>query len=209
MHPRLCLSQLKISSSHPGWLLPTSGCTMRHNTMVGWLRFLVWNMRLCVLICRSVSWIHLRIRHISLMPSPHRKSCLTTYTAISQNERLFKKYRCLIIVQIQTGVCPYNLQAWLVQKYLNLEHEFAIFCGTPPRPANTTRHTWHLHGPGGSWCPVLNSCFLLSIASGCYCGSMRVLANIWRPLLIAHRTCEPDQRYVAARRSNSSAINTA
>ena len=95
------------------------------------------------------------------------------------------------------------------KKYLNLEHEFAIFCGTPPRPANTTRHTWHLHGPGGSWCPVLNSGFLLSIASGCYCGSMRVLANIWRPLLIAHRTCEPDQWYVAARRSNSSAINIA
>ena len=55
MHPSFWLPQLKISSYHQGWLLPTPGCATRHNTLVGWFRFLVWNMRLCVLICRFVS----------------------------------------------------------------------------------------------------------------------------------------------------------
>ena len=115
MHPCLGSPEVEISTSHPSWLLSASGCATRQSMPGCWFWLLVWHMRLSALIIRYISWIHLWIRHISLMPSPHRKPCLAICTVLSQNERLFNKNRCLIIIQIETGISSHTLQTrlWL------------------------------------------------------------------------------------------------
>ena len=59
MHPCLGSPEAEISISPPSWLLSASGCATRHG-MRGCLFWLwTWHMRLCVLISRYISWIHL------------------------------------------------------------------------------------------------------------------------------------------------------
>ena len=119
LHPCLGSPKVKISSSHPSWLLSVTGCATRYG-MPGCLFWLLaCYMRLCALISRYISCIHLGIRHISRMPSPHRKPCLAISTVLSQNERLFNKNRCLIIIQIETGISSDTLQTrlWLWNRH--------------------------------------------------------------------------------------------
>ena len=89
MAPGLGSPEVEISSSHPSWPLSAPGCATRQSMPGCWFWLLVWHMRLSALISRYISWIHLWIRHISLMPSPHRKPCLAIFTVLSENERLF------------------------------------------------------------------------------------------------------------------------